>query len=155
MRMERKRGIYERAVVLKVMYGSELWVLSAKERKALEVFEMKGLRSMCGIRVSDRIRNERIREICRWERGLVVRSVQSILRWYGHVVRMDGERLVGRIMDSWAYGNRGRGRPKRRWMDGIREALRARDVEGDGRNLAMDREVWRALVYGGGVGGGF
>src|SRR5215469_11704513 len=117
MRMERKRGIYERAVVLKVMYGSELWVLSAKERKALEVFEMKGLRSMCGIRVSDRIRNERIRERCRWERGLVLRFEQNILKWYSHVVRMEGERLVGRVMDSWVEGNRGRGRPKEGgWM---------------------------------------
>src|SRR5215469_7963058 len=80
MTMERKRRIYESVVVPKVMYGSELWVLSAKERKAIEVFEMKGLRSMCGIRVSDRIRNERIRERCRWERGLVVKCEQSILR---------------------------------------------------------------------------
>ena len=88
MTMERKKRIYESVVVPKVMYGSELWVLSAKERKALEVFEMKGLRSMCGIRVSDRIRNERIRERCRWERGLVLRFEQNILRWYGHVVRM-------------------------------------------------------------------
>ena len=46
MSMERKRRIYESVVVPKVMYGSELWVLSAKERKALEVFQMKGLRSM-------------------------------------------------------------------------------------------------------------
>ena len=37
---------------------------SQKERNDLEVFEMKGLRSMCGVSLRDRVRNVRIREIC-------------------------------------------------------------------------------------------
>ena len=51
-------------VVPKVMYGSEAWSLNAKERSDLEVFEMKGLRSMCGVSKRGRVRNVRIRERC-------------------------------------------------------------------------------------------
>ena len=61
MTMGMKRRIYESVVIPKVMYGSEVWGLNAKERYSLEVFEMKGLRSMCGISLRDRIRNDRIR----------------------------------------------------------------------------------------------
>ena len=51
-------------MVPKFMYGSETWSLNAKERNDLEVFEMKGLGSMCGVSIRDRVRNVRIRERC-------------------------------------------------------------------------------------------
>src|SRR5215469_11555084 len=40
-------------------------------------------------------------------------------------------------------GDRGRRRPKRRWMDGVREALERRGINGDGRELVGDRMEWR------------
>ena len=61
MTMDMKR-IYESVVIPKVMHGSKLWGLNSKQKYSLKVFEMKGLRSMCRISLSDRIRNERIRE---------------------------------------------------------------------------------------------
>src|SRR5215469_4396078 len=60
MSLGMKKRIFESIVVPKVMYGSESWCLNAKERSDMKVFEMKGLRSMCGITIWDRIRNERI-----------------------------------------------------------------------------------------------
>src|SRR5215469_9483305 len=82
-----KKRIFESILVPKVMYGSESWCLNAKERSDLEVFEMNGLRSMCEVSIRDRVRNVRIRERCGWERGLVTRYEQSVLKWYGHVMR--------------------------------------------------------------------
>ena len=32
-----------------VLYGSEVWRLNARKRKKIEVFEMKGLRAICGV----------------------------------------------------------------------------------------------------------
>ena len=58
----------------------EGWDLNAKEKYSLEVFEMKDLRSICGISLRDRIRNERIRERCRWDKSLIGRYEQSILK---------------------------------------------------------------------------
>ena len=69
------------------MNSSETWNLNAKEKNDLEVFEMKGLRSMCGMSIRDRVRNVRIRERCGWERELVCRYDQNVLKWYGHVIR--------------------------------------------------------------------
>src|SRR5215469_3803465 len=147
-----KKRIFESIVVPKVMYGSESWFLNAKERSDLEVFEMKGLRNMCGITIRDRIRNERIRERCGWERGLVCRYEQSVLKWYGHVIRRGDDSLGGRVIMGSVEGNRGRGRPKRRWMNGVREALERRGVIGDGRELVGERIEWRGWYMEGRVG---
>ena len=43
--------------------------MNAQIKKGLEVFEMKGLRAIYGLRRVDRIRNERIRERCVNGRG--------------------------------------------------------------------------------------
>ena len=45
------------------------------------------------------------------------------LRWYGHVKRRE-EGYVGKRMVKMAIpGKRKRGRPKRRWMDSVREDM--------------------------------
>ena len=64
MSLGMKWRVFESIVVPKVMYGSETWSLNAKDRNNLEVSEMKGLRSMCGVSIRDRVRNVRIRERC-------------------------------------------------------------------------------------------
>src|SRR5215469_12175415 len=92
-----KRRVFESIMVPKVLYGSETWSLNAKERNDLEVYKMKGLRSMCGVSIRDRVRNVRIRERCGWERGLLSRYEQNVLKWYGHVIRRGEDSLVGRV----------------------------------------------------------
>ena len=46
-----------------------------------------------------------------------------VLRWFGHSKRMNGERMVKKIYDSGVEGTRGRGRPNRVWIDGVKTAL--------------------------------
>src|SRR5215469_591497 len=154
MSLGMKMRVFESIVVPKVMYGSETWSLNAKERNNLEVFEVKGLRSMCGLSIRDRVRNVIIRERCGWERDLFSRYEQNVLKWYGHVMRKGEDSLVGMVTVGSVEGNRGRGRPKRRWMDGVREALGRRRITDDGRELVGDRMEWREVVYGRNGGGG-
>ena len=129
-------------VVPKIMHGSKVWVLNADDRHRLEVFKMRSLRNMCGVTLRDRVRNVRIREWCGWVREIISRYEQGILKWYGHVLRMDDERLTERVFEDVVEGNRGRGRQKRKWYDGVREALRMRRVRGDGRYMVEDRNIW-------------
>ena len=44
---------------------------------------------------------------------------RNTLRWFGHVERMDSESLTGRVYVSEVDGDRGRGRPRLRWRDGM------------------------------------
>ena len=101
---EIKVRMFERMCLPSAMYGCETWVMNAQIRKGLEVFEMKGLRAICGLRRVDRIRNERIREMCECKRGIVRRAEEGVLRWFGHMCRMDENRMVGRVMRSEIEG---------------------------------------------------
>src|ERR1044072_6629154 len=125
-------------------------MISARAKKSLNVFEMKALRAICKLRRIDRNRNERIREMCKWKRGLVARAEEAVLKWFGHMCRMNVDTMVGKVLKSEVDGGRGRGRSKCRWMDGPREMLNVRNLSlADGAKLAGDTVPWRAVVEGG------
>ena len=44
-------------------YGSETWVLQKKNERKMNVVDMRSLRRICGVSLSDRIRNEEIHRI--------------------------------------------------------------------------------------------
>ena len=55
--------------------------------------------------------------------GEISKKVQeSMLKWCGHVLRRE-ENVGKRVMVMEVLGKRTRGRPKRRWLDNIRNDL--------------------------------
>ena len=62
----------------------------------------------------DRVRNEEIRRRCGLQRNLSERGDAALLRWFGHIERMEGERLVKKNYRAEVEGNREKGRPRRR-----------------------------------------
>ena len=95
-----------------------------------------------------------------------------VLRWAGHVVRMDYDRLPRKLLFSWVRHRRPRGRPSLTFGHRLDRVVKAalgyahpntrRDVNGRegmatrGRrqgmgwvNFAKDRQRWRYLVHAG------
>ena len=87
------KGMYKTIVVPAVLYGSEAWVLNAKDVSRVEAVEIC-LRSMCGVTKYDRMRNKRIREQTGVQMRMGERAEQAKPRWYGHVMRMDEGRYL-------------------------------------------------------------
>ena len=54
----------------------------------------------------DRVRNEEVRRRAGIERELASRSDPSVLRWFGHVERMDEYRMVRRVLMAEVSGGR-------------------------------------------------
>ena len=90
--------------------------MNAREKRRLNLMEMKCSRRMCGVPAINKIRNE------------VIRGEVGVMRRFGHVERKDADGMAKRIYDSWEEGGRGRGRPHRRWMDGVVSALSVRGL---------------------------
>jgi transcription termination factor 2 len=78
----------------------------------------------------------------------IVRVVKSRqMRWAGHVARMGEDRIVHRMLVGKPEGKRPLGRPRRRWEDNIKmDFQEVRGGCGDWKELAQDRDSWRALV---------
>jgi hypothetical protein len=56
------------------------------------VMEMKCMKAMCGVSIMDRVRNKEMRTSCGSELSIGERMDKNVLRWYGHVERMEEER---------------------------------------------------------------
>ena len=63
--------------------------MRSAERRKLNVLEMKCLRSMVGVSRMDRVRNEEVSRRAGTEMELASGADQRVLRWFGHVERMD------------------------------------------------------------------
>ena len=150
MSIEAKMCMWESIVVPTVLYGSESWVLSAEERQRLNVFDMRCLRRVLGVSVMDRVRNVDIRRLCGSKVSLSDRADRNILKWFGHIERMEEVRLTKRIYISEVEGNRGRGRPKRRWRDAVNDVLARGGLDmQEGERRARNRGEWKLFIYGG------
>ena len=57
-----------------------------------------------------------------------MKAVRSRLRWFGHVERKDDD-WVKRCTNMEVEGRRGRGRPKRTWMDVVQSDLRRLNIK--------------------------
>ena len=145
--MGAKSRLYEGVVVPAATYGAESWNMKEEDRRRLDVLEMRCLRDICGVTLWHRLRNEEVRRRAGVPNELSGRVEKGVLRWFGHMERMDNERLTKRVMVSGVRGSRARGRPRLGWMDGVRRGLDARDMTlAQGEIVARNRTEWRAVV---------
>ena len=93
--------------------------MRSAERRKVNALEMKCLRSLIGVSRMDRVRNEEVRRRAGIERELASRADQRVLRWFGHVERMDEYSMARRMLMAELSGGRVRGRLMLGWMDGL------------------------------------
>ena len=127
-----KGKVYSTAVRPTMMYRLETVAVTKKQVEEMEVAEMKMLRFAMRVRRKDKIINKYIMDTVKIERlGMKMRECR--LRWYGHVMRRDQEYVGRRMMEMELPGMRRRGRPKRRFLDMVKEDMGGGWCEGDGR----------------------
>ena len=104
-----------------MVYGLETVAVTKKQVEEMEVAEMKMLRFAMGVTRKDKIRNKYIRGTVKVERlGM---KMKEGLRWYGHVMKRDQEYVGKKIIEMELPGKRKRERPKRRFLDVVKEDM--------------------------------
>jgi len=130
-----------------LLYGSETWVVTAREIRRLEVFHLKCLRTILGITMRDHKRNE---DILAETSQLIMAEIMTStrLRWLGHVARMNDDRLPIRVLyGALDKGKAARGKAKGRWKDMILMDLKSRNVM-SWYEIAKNRRAWTRVVKG-------
>ncbi|KAF7666398.1 hypothetical protein LDENG_00012110 [Lucifuga dentata] len=137
-----KGKVYKTVVRPAMLYGLETVALRKRQEAELEVAETKMLRFSLGVTRMDRIRNEYIRGTAH-VRCFGDKVREARLRWFGHVQRRDSEHIGRRMLRLELPGRRPRGRPKRRFMDVVKEDMKLVGVR---EEEAEDRVRWRQMI---------
>ena len=127
-----------------LLYGCEAWTLNAAMEKRLEAFEMWCWRRMLRVSWVERRTNESIFQEIGMRRELLITIRRRQLGFLGHVLRREGLEnlsLTGRIA-----GSRGRGRPRIKYMDGIKKTIPGGRSTGEILQMTRDRREWKSMI---------
>jgi hypothetical protein len=105
-----------------LLYREETWTLHTQQANKLLATEMDFWRRSARKSSNEKFRNGTIREIMQVGKNILEVIEEKRLRWFGHVKRMPGNRLLLKILEWEPEGTRRRGRPKERWIDGVRRS---------------------------------
>ena len=143
IRFKLKYNLY-RSIVLSILtYECEYWTSSAISTLKIQGFENKSHRKLLGITYKEIKTNEYIKDvmislICIYEP--IIQSIRRRkLKWYGHKIRHDN--LSKTILQGMVEGSRKCDRPKRKWIDDIKEWSKL--IQSDLMVKPHDRNEWR------------
>jgi hypothetical protein len=64
---------------------------------------------------------------------------KNMLKWYGHVLRIEDDRWPKRRM-TWLQEGRIRGRPEMKWEREVERVMKLKNLTSEG---AVNRQLWR------------
>ena len=93
------------------------------------------------------MRNVVVRERMGVKEKMSKRVDRKVLKWFGHVERMGDERLTKKVYKSEVGGERGIGRPRFRWIDGVKDACEDRKIGlATVRRRCKSQSEWRGVT---------
>ena len=128
-----------------VTYGGESWTVKKADRRKIDTFELWCWRRLLRISWTEKRTNAYVLDKIKPKVSLEAMILRNRLRYFGHIMRADSS-LEKPIMLGIVEGSRGRGRPKRRWLDTIMEDTQLNITEL--AKEARDRQNWRRRVHG-------
>ena len=126
-----------------LLYGCEAWTVSREMERRLEAMEMWCWRRMLKVSWTERRSNVNILETIGSRRELLAVMRKRQMAFFGHVIRADG--LENLAVTGRIAGSRSRGRPRKKYMDGMKEMIGGGVTTQQLLNMTRDREQWRSI----------
>ena len=86
-------------------------VVRGRRRSTIRAVQMDNLEGLLGIRGMDKVPNARIRQLCGVTKSVDEKIDEGVLRWFGHVERMENDIIAKRVYVGECAGSRSMGRP--------------------------------------------
>ena len=111
-----------------VLSGAETWTLRKDLRKRIDAFELWCWRRILRTPWTARQTNSWVIGMINSKWTLESRVAKAMMSYFGHVSRAEGG-MEKEVMMGQMEGKRGRGRPRRRRLDGIKEMTKEEEEE--------------------------
>nr|VZI52931.1 unnamed protein product [Spirometra erinaceieuropaei] len=147
LQLSTKLKMYKAVILPTLLYGAETWTVYTRQARRLNHFHLSCLRRILRLNWQDRIPDtEELERTGILSIYAILRQMQ--LRWSGHLVRMDDERLPKRLFyGDVATGSRRQGGRIRRYKDTLKSSLKRLQINPTNwEELARDRPTWRRTV---------
>ena len=121
-----------------MLHGTETWPMTSAALHRLCRNDRAMIRWICGVKPSDDPSMDELHAklgIC--DLAILVRERR--LRWFGHVMRSNGE--INRVRSRPVPGRKGPGRPKKTWEECVKQDLKVCGLSEAG---TQDRLSWRS-----------
>ena len=104
---------------------------------------MMMIRWICSAKLRDKVPSEEL--ISQLGLGSIENVLRcGLLRWYGHVQRMDPDTWPRKVDKTIVTGNNPRGYPRKTWLQCIKKDLA---VKGLDASLVQNRKEWCWAIY--------
>lgn len=122
IQMHTKKQLINTIFIPTLCYQCQTWTLTKCLERKLACCEMRCLRKAACKTRRDMVRNTEIRKM------VGTTPVDNFIKkqrmnWFGHLIRMNPEQPAARAYHMRSEGTRRRGRPRRRWTEGVVEIL--------------------------------
>nr|VZI06720.1 unnamed protein product [Spirometra erinaceieuropaei] len=147
LQLNTKLKMYKAVILPTLLYGAETWTVYTRQARRLNHFHLICLRRILRLNWQDRIPDTDVLERTRML-SIYSKLRQMQLRWNGHLVRMDDERLPKRLFyGDVATGSRRQGGRIRRYKNTLKSSLKLLQINPTNwEELACDRPAWRRTV---------
>jgi hypothetical protein len=125
--MQIKRQLINAIFIPTLCYQCQTWTLTKELERKLSSCEMRVLRKAANKTMRDRMQNEEIRKIVGTTPVNEYIEKQRV-NWFGHLMRMNPNWPASKAYNMKLETTRGRGRPRKRWIDGVNDTLKLHNI---------------------------
>ena len=118
--MKTKKSLLNLYIFSLVTYGCEAWTIGREAARKINAFETWCYLRILNISWVSKTMNKQVYDQLN-DRPTLVKKIAKRKSFFGHIVRSPNLNLVGNIMEGFIDGKKSKGRPRRMWIDDIKE----------------------------------